>query len=80
MAKKAIPQNRWGGKLCPFGEFLQKYDVPRDVIAAKFDVTPAYISMLAHGKATPGLRLALDILKWTREAKLPAFGPEDWGI
>lgn len=72
---------RWGGDLNPFGKFLQKYNFSREAIAQKFKVTPAYVSMLTHkGKATPGLQLALDILRWTREEGLPEFGPEDWGL
>lgn len=72
--------SKWGGELVNFGKFLQKHDIPREDIARIFDVTPAYISMLAHGKATPGLALALNILRWTRKEGLPEFGPEDWGI
>lgn len=72
---------RWGGDLNKFGEYLKKLNVSREAIANKFKVTPAYISMLTHkGKATPGLQLALDILRWTRAEGLPPFGPEDWGL
>lgn len=72
--------SKWGGDLGSFGLFLQKHDIARDKLAEIFDVTPAYISMLGHKKATPGLALALNILRWTRKEGLPPFGPEDWGI
>lgn len=77
--------SKWGGSLCPFGKFLQKIDIPRDTVAKLFKVSPAYISMLAHGKATPGLALALDIMRWTRKGAEKGefdqeFGCEDWGL
>jgi hypothetical protein len=55
----------WTGKLSRFGLYLQRYGVDRSKIAAGAGVTPSYISMLAHGKASPGFRAAVAIERWT---------------
>ncbi len=57
----------WSGELSAFGEYLKRHNVQRDAVAAGGGVTPSYISMLAHGKAKPGFRLARAIELWTRE-------------
>lgn len=72
--------SKWAGDLSDFGKFLSTHDIPREKVSSLFDVTPAYVSMLAHGKATPALKLSLSILRWTRKEGLPPFGPEDWGL
>lgn len=69
---------RWGGDLNTFGKFLLEHNINRQKFAQRFNITPAYVSMLTHGDRAPGLPLALDILEWTREEGLPEFGPEDW--
>lgn len=83
-AKSPAPPSRdyptkWGGKLNVFGKYCQAHNVNRMRFAERFDVTPAYISMLTHGnKTTPGFKLVMRILEWTRSEGLPPFGPEDW--
>lgn len=57
----------WTGDLSAFGAWLKANGLERDAVAKQFDVTPAYVSMLAHGKATPAFRLARDITKWSRK-------------
>ena len=57
----------WSGDLSPFGLFLQAHAVERDKIAKAVGVTPSYISLLAHGKAKPGLQTAIAIERWTRD-------------
>lgn len=70
--------------LSKFGAFLTRHNLNRDAIAAPTGVTPSYISMLAHGKAQPGFRLAVSIENWTRqnlkdEAGNPSvFACTDW--
>ncbi len=72
---------RWAGDLNNFGKFLQANNISREMFAKRFEITPAYVSMLTHkDKATPGLKLVMKILHWTREEKLPEFGPEDWEL
>lgn len=75
----------WGGELSNFGEWLKANKLERDAIAKEFDKTPAYISMLAHGKATPAFRLARDINDWsvagvTNGALSSAFTYEMWAL
>ena len=62
-----MPKQAWTGELSLFGKYLKKHKVNRGTIAKGLGKTPSYISMLAHGKATPGFKLALEIEKWTRE-------------
>lgn len=57
----------WSGDLSEFGLFLQAHSVERDRIAKAVGVTPSYISLLAHGKAKPGLQTAIAIERWTRD-------------
>ena len=65
MGKKVA--RSWGGELSAFGAWLKANGLERDAVAKQFDVTPAYVSMLAHGKATPAFRLARDITAWSRK-------------
>lgn len=68
-------------ELSAFGKFLSTNKITRDQAAKDLDVTPAYISMLAHGKATPGLKLAMDIYRWSARKKAPeAFSADKWGV
>lgn len=73
---------RWAGNLNAFGTFCKRFNLSREAIAKRFDVSPAYVSMLTHvGKATPGLKLAMEIKRWTEESGFPEiFGPEKWGL
>jgi len=57
----------WSGDLSEFGVFLRDNAVDRHTIASAINVTGAYISLLAHGKAKPGLQTAVAIERWTRE-------------
>lgn len=56
----------WSGELSNFGRYLKQNDVERERVATLFDITPAYVSMLAHGKATPAFALARRISDWTK--------------
>lgn len=70
----------WGGELSRFGEYLKRHAVQRETIATGADVTPSYISMLAHGKARPGFALALRIQRWTlANVKHPDGSVDDTG-
>ena len=66
--------------LSPFGEYLKTQGVDKKTAAKALDVTPSYVSMLAHGQATAGLKLALRVQKWTIETFGPTrvFRPEHW--
>lgn len=55
----------------------------RKKIADGVEVTPSYISMLAHGNAKPGFGLALAIDRWTlanvtSEGNAVPFTVYDW--
>jgi len=68
-------------ELSAFGNFLRKNTITRDQAAKDLGVTAAYISMLAHGKATPGLKLAMDISRWSARKRLTeVFTAEKWGV
>lgn len=75
----------WSGELSPFGKWLKANGLERDAVAKQFDVTPAYVSMLAHGKATPAFRLARDINDWSRKGEAAGtlkspFVYENWAL
>lgn len=75
----------WSGELSKFGQFLKTNDITRKRLAELFDITEAYVSMLAHGTATPAFALALKISKWTKRGKKSgtltrAFTCDDWDI
>jgi len=80
------PKALWTGKLSKFGIYLQTHKLERDKVAKAAGITPSYVSMLAHAKATPGLALASRISAWTAaevkdEKGEPApFRCEDWGL
>lgn len=66
------------GNLSRFGEYLRAHSLDRETVAEVGDVTPSYVSMLAHGKASPGLKLARKIQRWTQANKPQAFTCMDW--
>ena len=75
----------WTGKLSAFGKYLQKHEIGRETIAAAVEITPSYVSMLAHGKAQPGFGCALQIERWTTrtikiEGEPAPFRCGDWGL
>jgi hypothetical protein len=71
MAKKS-----WSGNLSKFGAYLRDYKIDRDTLARGVDITPSYVSMLAHGAATPSFMLAGRIEAWTRENARKPKGAE----
>jgi len=52
--------------LTKFGRYLKAKDISCEVAAAALGLTRSYIQMLRTGAATPGLRAAAAIHKWTR--------------
>ncbi len=69
----------WNGKLSKFGKYCKDNELSREVLAKALEVTPSYISMLAHGKAKPGGRLAVAIQKWTEKNVIAgSFDCESW--
>lgn len=49
-----------------FGKYLSVRQISYATVAQDLGVTRSYISMLATGKATPGLALAGEIEDWTQ--------------
>jgi transcriptional regulator with XRE-family HTH domain len=75
----------WSGDLSLFGEYLKRHGVDRKKVADGVNVTPSYISMLAHGNAKPGFSLALAIDRWTlanvkADGEPAPFTVYDWAI
>ena len=68
----------WAGELSNFGRFLKRHKLARDVVAKGLGVTPSYVSMLAHGKASPGFKLAGVIAKWTKKSAPAEFALGSW--
>lgn len=68
----------WAGELSAFGRFLKKHKLTRDEVAKGLGVTPSYVSMLAHGKASPGFKLAGAIAKWTKKSAPAEFALGSW--
>lgn len=68
----------WGGNLSTFGRFLKKHKLTRDDVAKGLGVTPSYVSMLAHAKASPGFKLAGKIADWTKAKAPEEFALGDW--
>jgi transcriptional regulator with XRE-family HTH domain len=73
-------KNTWGGKLEKFGLYCKKHNIDREEISAAVRCTPSYISMFAHGKATPGREMAVNIEIWTaiKYGEKNAFRVVDW--
>ncbi len=84
MPKKNAPKKTtrgpgvWTGKLSAFGRFLKTHALTRDAVASGLDITPSYVSMLAHGKARPGFKLAGAIASWTKSNAPEAFPLDSW--
>jgi len=81
MAKKSTSPKApgsWSGNLSKFGKYLKKHGLTRDAVAVGADVTPSYVSMLAHGKASPGFKLAARISEWTKKNAPEAFELAAW--
>ena len=53
-------------KLTLFGRYLKKRKISYDDAANALNLTRSYVNMLCTGKATPGLKAAARINKWTR--------------
>jgi len=77
MAKKP---REMGGTLSAFGTYLQTHKIERDAVAKALEITPAYVSMLAHGKATPAFKLARQVAAWTRQTFAAPFTCDDWDL
>ncbi len=71
---------KWAGKLTAFGKYCAKHKLNRDDIAEGADITASYVSMLAHGQATPSFKLGARIASWTSKTlgEKNAFALEDW--
>lgn len=61
-------------KLSVFGKYLATNELTVDEVAEKLGVTKSYVHALASGTMTPGLKLAVEIQKWSRGAVMP----ESW--
>ena len=59
-------------KLSVFGKYLKTNKLSVDVVAEKLGVTKSYVHALASGTMTPGLKLAVEIQKWSGESVSPA--------
>jgi len=60
--------------LTEFGKYLKKNEIPASAVAHDLATTRAYIHMLATGAATPALRLAGEIEKWSKgEVKMQSW-------
>lgn len=62
-----MSKHGWSGELSKFGRYLKVHKLEREAVAKGAEITPSYVSMLAHGKASPGFKLAARIEKWTSE-------------
>jgi len=61
-------------KLTKFGRYLKKQKLSTADAATALGLTRSYIHMLASGSATPGLKAATVIFKWSKGA----IGFESW--
>ena len=71
----------WGrGRSASSGNTCKEKEIDREEIASAIGVTPSYISMFAHAKATPGRSAAVDIEIWTEQkfGVKSAFRTRDW--
>jgi transcriptional regulator with XRE-family HTH domain len=53
--------------LTPFGRYLKKNNISAADAASELGVTRSYVQALMTGAMTPGLKLAIEILHWSRE-------------
>jgi predicted XRE-type DNA-binding protein len=56
-----------------FGHHLKKQKISAADAAEALGVTKSYVNLLISGKMTPGLRLAIEIQRWSNGA-VPADG------
>lgn len=61
-----------------FGKFLEKHKVGYRDAAQALGVTSSYVSMLARGPTTPGLKLAVRISEWSTKKLGEDFAPGEW--
>ncbi len=55
-------------RLTPFGRYLRKQKISAADAADQLGVTKSYVSALMIGSMTPGLKLAIEILNWSKGA------------
>ena len=55
-------------KLTPFGQYLKKQKISAADAASALGVTKSYVSALMIGSMSPGLKLAIEILHWSKGA------------
>jgi transcriptional regulator with XRE-family HTH domain len=55
-------------KLTLFGKYLRDKNISAADAAFELGVTRSYVSALVSGAMTPGLKLAVEILRWSRGA------------
>jgi len=73
----------WSGSLSKFGRYLKAHKIERETIAEGLDITPSYVSMIAHAKARPSFKLAMRIAVWTakhvkKDGQPAPFPVESW--
>ena len=54
-------------KLTAFGRYLRDKKISTADAASELGITKSYVSALASGAMTPGLKLAIEIMRWSRE-------------
>lgn len=63
-----LNRRRGIGDPTPFGRYLKKQKISTTDAASELDVTKSYVNALAGGYMTPGLKLALEIVRWSKGA------------
>lgn len=53
-------------KLTAFGRYLKNQKISAVDAASELGVTRSYVSALAAGAMSPGLKLAIEILHWSK--------------
>ena len=53
-------------KLTTFGRYLKKQSMTAADAAEQLDITRSYVNALVTGSMTPGLKLAIEIQRWSR--------------
>lgn len=61
-----------------FGDFLKRHAVSKQECAASLGITTSYVSMLARGAATPGLKLAGKIAEWSAKVDGEGIATSTW--
>jgi hypothetical protein len=54
--------------LTPFGKYLKRERISAADAARELGVTRSYVSALVSGAMTPGLKLAVEIWRWSKES------------